>query len=298
MSKKFFRPPQGDFDVDEESDEESDEDEEAVSNKASAPTGSNAVLSSDDDDEDDDENETKKRGKRRSGASPQRKKYKASSFFDMEAEASDDDDDEEDYNDKDGEHMDEEAKELIRQQDRRRAASGRFGERSVAEISRDIEKRHRMQNRLVDRTALVDRAIPEVRVSSSRRETGDAVSNGGGGMVNDAGTGVGFSHAVAQQSLMPSVSDPSLWMVSCLTGKEQELVFQIMNKCTAFARQSRPLGISAIIAAQSKGKIYVESFSEPAVMEAIQNVRGLFQGSMRLLPIGDMTTVSEFLLVR
>jgi len=104
---------------------------------------------------------------------------------------------------------------------------------------------------------------------------------------------VGYTHAVAQQSLMPSVSDPSLWMVSCLNGKEQELVFQIMNKCTAFARQGRPLGISAVIAAQSKGKIYVESFSEPAVKEAIENVRGLMAQKMRLVPIGDMTTVSE-----
>ena len=64
-----------------------------------------------------------------------------------------------------------------------------------------------------------------------------------------------------------------------------------MNKCSAFARQGRPLGISAAVAAQSKGKIYIESFSEPAVMEAIQGVRGLMQYSMRLVPIGDMTTV-------
>jgi len=97
--------------------------------------------------------------------------------------------------------------------------------------------------------------------------------------------------AVAQQSLVPSVSDPSLWMVSCSTGKEQELVIQIMNKCAAFARQGRPLGISAAIASQSKGKVFIESFSEPSVMEAIQGVRGLLQYTMKLVPIQDMTTV-------
>jgi transcription elongation factor SPT5 len=97
--------------------------------------------------------------------------------------------------------------------------------------------------------------------------------------------------AIAQQSLLPSVSDPNLWMVSCSTGKEQELVYQIMNKCVAHARMGRPLGISAAIAAQSKGRIYVESFHEPSVLEAIQNVRGILFSTLRLVPIGDMTTV-------
>lgn len=143
----------------------------------------------------------------------------------------------------------------------------RFGEdeRSVAELAEDIENRHRMQRRTVSRADYMDQGD----------ETG----------------GPEFSPAVAQQSLVPSVSDPSLWMINCATGKEQELVFQIMNKCSAFARQGRPLGISAAVAAQSKGRIYIESFSEPAVMEAIQGVRGLMQYSMRLVPIGDMTTV-------
>ena len=69
------------------------------------------------------------------------------------------------------------------------------------------------------------------------------------------------------------------------------MVYQIMNKCIAFARQGRPLGICGAIAAQTKGKIYVESYSEPAVVEAISGVRGLLQYTMRLVPIQDMTTV-------
>ena len=51
--------------------------------------------------------------------------------------------------------------------------------------------------------------------------------------------------------------------------REQEMVLQIMNKCVAFARQGRPLGICGAIAAQAKGKIYIESYTEPAVVEAI-----------------------------
>jgi transcription elongation factor SPT5 len=305
MSKKFFRPPPQQFGDDDDSDDDDDSEEEdeddhdhrsskltSNRNGKSIRTSTNANLSDDEDDDDDDddeeeEEEEEKNLKRKHGGTsdPSRKKSKAASFFDMEAEASDDDDDDEyEAGGKDSEQMDEEARELIRQQDRRRAASGRFGDRSVAEITREIESRHRMQRRTVDRSVLLDRAVPETAPIARERTAGTNIS-----VVAEAE--VGYTAAVAQQSLVPSVSDPSFWMVSCLNGKEQELVFQIMNKCTALARQGRPLGISAVIAAQSKGKIYVESFSEPAVIEAIKGVRGLLQYTMRLVPIGDMTTV-------
>lgn len=174
--------------------------------------------------------------------------------------------------------MDDEAREIIRQQDRRRAQAGfRFGqldkERSVQDLAKDIEDRHRMSQRRVDRTKM---DIPP-RVHHPDEEEGVG--------------GPEVYSAVSQQSLVPSVSDPSLWMISCANGKEEELVYQIMNKCTSYARQGRPLGICGAIAAQTKGKIYIESYSEPAVVEAIQGVRGLLQYTMRLIPIGDMTTV-------
>ena len=289
-----------DYSDDDDDDDEDDDDseEEVPSERPNPPKKPDANLSSseeDDDDEDDDEEEeaeeeksNKKRKAPEKSGGNERKRPKASSFFDEEAEASEDDDEEEDdepygthkdphdivkkhYSEEDirREQMEDSALEIIRQQDRRRAqAGGGFGDtgRSVAEMAQEIEDRHRMQRRTVNRTDYVDHV--------------------------NADTGVPeFSPAVAQQSLVPSVSDPSLWMVSCLTGKEMELVFQIMNKCSAFARQGRPLGISAAVAAQSKGKIYIESFNEPSVMEAIQGVRGLMPSSMRLVPIGDMTTV-------
>lgn len=290
--KKFLRPP-ADSDDDSNADSDASDASENVDNVAKKPDANEASSSDDDDsDDDDDEEEEQATSKKRKGSDQQSgnksKRPKANSFFDEEAEASSDDDDEDDdepygthkdphdivkkhYSEEDirREQMEDSALEIIRQQDRRRAqAGGGFGDtgRSVAEMAQEIEDRHRMQRRTVSRTDYVEHV--------------------------NADTGVPeFSPAVAQQSLVPSVSDPSLWMVSCMTGKEMELVFQIMNKCIAFARQGRPLGISAVVAAQSKGKIYIESFSEPAVLEAIQGVRGLMQYSMRLVPIGDMTTV-------
>ena len=333
MSKKFFRPPPQAFDDDDDDSSSNASDHDELLAPDSNKRTVDANLSDDDDDDDDDEEEDdddenehddeqvkdKKRQPPSSSTAGngqrKAKKHKPSSFFELEAEASDDDDDDDDddkgINDddnnelrastkKDDEQMDQEAIELMRQQDRRRAAAGgRFDERSVQEISRDIEQRHRLQNRTVHRSRIVERTAvaPQQRQqqqqSQQRQQAQQAQQQQKQRLNNDDDDDepAVYTGAVAQQSLVPSVSDPSFWMVSCSTGKEQELVLQIMNKAVAFARQGKPLGISGAIAAQSKGKVYVESFSEPAVVEAIQGVRGLLQYTMRLVPIQDMTTV-------
>jgi transcription elongation factor SPT5 len=218
-----------------------------------------------------------------------KKARSARSFFDEEAEASDDDeeedDDDDDNDDEFGtrrdpndrvkkvytqedirrENMDEEALEIINRQNKRRQQLLKFtGEEDIADVAKRIEERHKMESRKVDRAVLDDVGIEE---GNSNLAT------------------------VTQQSLLPSVSDPSLWMFNCPNGKEQELVIQIMNKCIAYASQGKPLGITSAVAAQSKGRVYIESYSEPAVKEAVQGIRGLMQYSMRLVPISDMTTV-------
>ena len=164
--------------------------------------------------------------------------------------------------------MDAEALEIINRQNRRRMHSTKFSaEDDVADITRQIEMRHRMESSRVERSVL--------DIDSHSNQNGDTSSGA----------------VVTQQSLLPSVSDPTLWMFNCPTGKEASLVIQIMNKCVSFARQGKPLGITSAVAAQSKGRVYVESYSEPAVREAITGIRGLMAYSMRLVPIRDMTTV-------
>ena len=200
--------------------------------------------------------------------------------------------------------MDDDAQEMMRQQDRRRAQAGSrlSQERSVEEMAQEIEDRHRMSRTSVNRSSLDNQPRREPTSSSSASRSGSSssvapVSNNAArrrhqsAMDDDRPGGPEATNAVSQQSLVPSVSDPSLWMISCSTGKEQELVLQIMNKCVAYARQGRPLGIVGAIAAQSKGRVYIESYSEPAVVEAITGVRGLLQYTMKLIPIQDMTTV-------
>mmetsp|Transcript_19317 Transcript_19317/g.47763 ORF Transcript_19317/g.47763 Transcript_19317/m.47763 type:complete len:1073 (+) Transcript_19317:90-3308(+) len=298
--KKFLRPVANDDDDEEESSSEEEEEEEVSRKQKSNASANLSSDDSDDDDEEDDdeeEEEEEEAPKKRKAAQVEErpkkaKKPKLSSFFDEEAEDDDDEDDDEAYgthHDPDDvvrkhyteddirkEQMDDDAQEIMRQQDLRRARMG-YGlqnqERSVQEMARDIEDRHRMQSRRVDRSVLDRGAVPRQRFDE------------------DAPGGPEVYTAVSQQSLVPSVSDPSFWMISCSNGKEQDMVFQIMNKCVAHARQGRPLGICGVVAAQSKGRIYVESFSEPAVVEAIEGVRGLLQYTMKLVPIKDMTTV-------
>jgi transcription elongation factor SPT5 len=228
---KFFRPDQQGDDDDSDSEEEDSEEEEVAPKRKAKEAASGANLSSGDEDDDDDEDEdeddddeeeeeVESKKRKTSGGGGAKKRTKTSSFFDEEAEASEDDDeDEEDdaygahkdphdvvkkhYTEEDirREQMDEEAQELIRLQDRRRAQAGRFGssDKSVAELAREIEDRHRMQRRTVDRSVL-DRG-PSAVV--------DDIGGEEGGHVDAPYT------AVSQQSLVPSVSDPSLWMVSC-----------------------------------------------------------------------------------
>mmetsp|Transcript_34542 Transcript_34542/g.50146 ORF Transcript_34542/g.50146 Transcript_34542/m.50146 type:complete len:1105 (+) Transcript_34542:371-3685(+) len=210
------------------------------------------------------------------------------------------------------EQLDAQTREMMRQQDRRRAAAGGFftslesRARSSADNDDDASRNNNTMSQLDrrrrhggiggGRSSLEDdeedeersvahmaRSIEERHRQSVRRVDLDA-QDARPAYVTD------YS-AVSQQSLVPSVSDPSLWMLGCAPGKEAEMVMQIMNKCVAFALQGKTLGITGAVAAQSKGKIYIESYSEPAVMEAVQGVRGLLQYQMRLIPIGDMTTV-------
>ncbi|KAL7552251.1 hypothetical protein ACHAWF_015478, partial [Thalassiosira exigua] len=170
----------------------------------------------------------------------------------------------------------------------------------VARIARELEERHRREARR-PRARPAAAARPRPRPRPREKSYGDGVGGGEGGYddvrddveddLMDMAPSYSDAAPVSQQSLMPSVSDPNLWMFSCPTGKEQELVCQIMNKCVAYAKRGRPLGIASVVAAQTKGKLYVESYSEPAVMEAVQGVRGLMQYTMRKVPISDMTTV-------
>jgi len=327
MSKYLRMPNSAQFDDDDDdsSSEEEEEEETTMNNRSDQKKAS--LSSSEDDDDDDDDNEegddddedsssdeeeiqTSRKRKPKSNSSSsssgnrnsssasgginKRKTKKAkkagSSFFDEEAEADDDDEEEEiygDYHDPhdvvkkhytkediERENMDKEMERAQRRIDMRRNREGdflsNFQNHSDVDVAKQIEKRHIQSRKYVrDRT---DYMIDE-REDEELSEMPQSYQ------------------AAKQQSVLPSVSDPSLWMFSCPNGKEDELVYQIMNKSIAYAKAGKPLGITSAVAAQSKGRVYVESFSEPALIEAVKGIRNLMQYTMRLVPISDMTTV-------
>ncbi|EQC42652.1 hypothetical protein SDRG_00380 [Saprolegnia diclina VS20] len=97
--------------------------------------------------------------------------------------------------------------------------------------------------------------------------------------------------AVAQQSLLPSIQDPRLWVFKCKPGREQHLVLSLMNKFLEFEKRGESLNIKSVIASNSKGFIYVESDREPFAKEAVNGLRDIQSWSMKLVPIHEMTSV-------
>lgn len=207
---------------------------------------------------DDDEEEKKRSAPSASGGPTKRSRM--SSFLGEEEEAHDD---EEDDNESNGthrnlhgvvcrEHPNGEAREVIHQQGCQRQQPRRF--RVEEEDERSVAAMPSVPHRMDDSDGLMHASYTDV----------------------------------SQQSLAPSLSDPRLWMVNCLPGKEEELVYQIMNKGIELAREGRHLGITGVLASQTKGKIYLESHSEAAVVDALQGIRGIMLYSKRLVRISDM----------
>ncbi|KAF2570791.1 hypothetical protein F2Q70_00002956 [Brassica cretica] len=95
---------------------------------------------------------------------------------------------------------------------------------------------------------------------------------------------------VEQQSLLPSVRDPKLWMVKCAIGREREVAVCLMQK---FVDRGSDLQIRSVVALDHfKNYIYVEADKEAHVKEAIKGMRNIYANQKILLvPIREMTDV-------
>ena len=52
-----------------------------------------------------------------------------------------------------------------------------------------------------------------------------------------------MSDEITQQTLLPEVKDPNLWMVKCRIGEEKTTVLQLMRKMIAYQHEEEPLQI-------------------------------------------------------
>ncbi|KAA8534332.1 hypothetical protein F0562_031841 [Nyssa sinensis] len=83
---------------------------------------------------------------------------------------------------------------------------------------------------------------------------------------------------VEQRALLPSVRDPKLWMVRCLTGREREAAVCLMQKYTD--KGSKLQIRSAIALDHLKNYIYIEADKEAHVREACKGMRSLFSNKV------------------
>ncbi len=96
--------------------------------------------------------------------------------------------------------------------------------------------------------------------------------------------------AVSQQALMPTSSDPKLWVIRCAEGAEREVVICLLQKCYDYATRGQPLMIKSVFCRdQLKGYLYVEAFKEAHVKEALKGLRSVFNSRPpKLVPLLEM----------
>ncbi|CAK9801062.1 Transcription elongation factor SPT5 [Anthophora quadrimaculata] len=103
-----------------------------------------------------------------------------------------------------------------------------------------------------------------------------------------------MSDEITQQTLLPGVKDPNLWMVKCRIGEEKATVLLLMRKFITYQFSNEPLQIKSVVAPEGvKGYIYIEAYKQPHVKAAIENVGNLRMGiwKQQMVPIKEMTDV-------
>ncbi|EGI69080.1 Transcription elongation factor SPT5 [Acromyrmex echinatior] len=103
-----------------------------------------------------------------------------------------------------------------------------------------------------------------------------------------------ISEEIIQQTLLPGVKDPNLWLVKCRIGEEKATVLLLMRKFIACQNSSEPFQIKSVVAPERvKGYIYIEAYKQSHVKVVIENVRSLRMGTWKqeMVPIKEMIEV-------
>lgn len=103
-----------------------------------------------------------------------------------------------------------------------------------------------------------------------------------------------MSDEITQQTLLPGIKDPNLWMVKCRIGEEKATVLLLMRKYLTYLNTDEPLQIKTIVAPEGvKGYVYIEAYKQTHVKAAITNVGNLRMGiwKQEMVPIKDMTDI-------
>uniref|UniRef100_A0AAV1UIT8 Transcription elongation factor SPT5 n=1 Tax=Peronospora matthiolae TaxID=2874970 RepID=A0AAV1UIT8_9STRA len=219
----------------------------------------------DEEDEEEDETPVKKRkAVDRKPPKPKKRRKPVNKFIEEEADVDEDEEEEED---------EEEDDDLYR------------SERQMAE---EVEAgHHSYRYEPQDRTQFDESESAEAIVNRIKKRHQQSRKQYDG----DEDGGEVVQSEVAQQSLLPSIQDPRMWVFKCKPGHEQNLVVALMKKFIEFSRRGEPLMIKSVVASNSKGFIYVEAEREPHAKNCLTGLRDVQQWSMKLVPIHEMTSV-------
>ncbi|KAF3647354.1 hypothetical protein FXO38_18701 [Capsicum annuum] len=190
----------------------------------------------------------------RSGDRRNHRRRTGSEFFDLEAVVDSDEDEEDEDDDQDDFIVDVGAEipdeDGVRREYRRRLLPQEDQEEDLEELTRSIQQRYA-------RSAHVD-------------YDEDATD-------------------VEQQSLLPSVRDPKLWMVKCAIGHERKVAACLMQKAIDNGPELQIRSVVAIDHLQNY--IYIEADKEAHVREACKGMRNINATNVKQVPIKEMADV-------
>eukprot|EP01080_Neovahlkampfia_damariscottae_P012186 gene12186-5773_t len=204
---------------------------------------------------------------------PSKKKSKYSEFLDIEAGV-DNDDEDEDEGDSDLEDFIE--------QDSKDSSKPRIEVKRVQIPSKGKEKRN-------------EAFMQELEARYASREVGpddeDIDEDEEDEFYEDYESVGGRKTGIRQQQQYPTATDPKLFMVKCKHGKEREAVVTILQKSFDLAR-TKPLLIHSAVALDTlKGVIYIEAYKEAHVKDAINGIKTIFEGGIKLVPTKEMSEI-------
>lgn len=105
-----------------------------------------------------------------------------------------------------------------------------------------------------------------------------------------------YTDSIQTNSMIPSISDPKLWLIKCDPGKEEDSVLQILKRyqLKSATPDQRLFIYSAFTTPASHGYVYVEADKEVHVKKSIQGIRALKAWRCTLVPVKEMVSALTF----
>ncbi|KAJ3113715.1 transcription elongation factor spt5 [Phlyctochytrium bullatum] len=210
----------------------------------------------------------------------------------------DEDEDDEDDDDYDEDEEEEDTGRRKRKKRKKRDAVSRFFDEEAAVDDEDEEDEDEDEDEIIQRDEDFEEVQNDsyhIQLDRKRREQEDLDAEAVADALRKRHSRPkgyrGDSDHVGEHMLLPSVNDPSLWLVRCRQGRERDLVMQLMRKyCELEYREEKLEIISAFTRENIVGYVYVEARKMAHVQKALEGVNGVYNAQIKVVPIDDMVS--------